>query len=87
MFSLRSHCRSFQEKQGLLLRQWPKSGVVEALRSEVVHVLVVSWLLPVKGGIIKPMDQLQRRQRPPHSDWTVILPFEQPIVWKRKDYD
>lgn len=48
---------------------------VEALKSEVVCVLVDSWLLPLKGGTIQQTDQPQRRQRLPHSDRTVILPF------------
>lgn len=90
MFSLHSHCRLFQEKRCLLRGQRSRhlgADVVEALKSEVVRVLVDSWLLPVKGGIIEQTDQPQRRQRLAHSDRTVILPFEPPVVWERKDHD
>lgn len=57
---------------------------VEALKSEVVLALVVSGLLLLKGDIIGETDQLQRWQRLPHSDGTVILPFGPPVVWERE---
>jgi len=61
-----------------------RAEVVEALKSEVTHVLVDSWVLPVKGGITEQMDQPQRRERLPYSDRTVILPFKPPAVWERE---
>lgn len=61
-----------------------RADLVEALKSEVVLILVDLWLLPVKGGIIEQKDQPQCRQRLPHSDRTVILPFEPPVVWERE---
>lgn len=60
-----------------------RADVVEALKSEVVHVLVDLWLQPVEGGMIEQMDQPQHQQRLAHSDRTVILPFEPAVMWER----
>lgn len=42
-----------------------RADVVEALKSEAVHVLVDSWPLPVKGGVIEQADQPRRWKKLP----------------------
>lgn len=73
MFSLHSHCRSFQEKRSRAVVKAFREDMAEALKPEAVHVLVGLWLLPVKGTI-EQMDQTQLQQRLDRSDMTVILP-------------
>lgn len=72
MFSFHSRCRLFQEKGSRAVVKAFREDMAEALKSEIVQVLVGLWLLPVKGTI-EQMDQTQLQQRLDRSNMTVIL--------------
>lgn len=56
MFTLHSQLQAVPGEMVFATRAMVKAfraDVVEALKSEVVHVLVDLWLQPVEGGMIK----------------------------------